>query len=321
MEIKKIIIPVIITVVLVVILLSQIKIKHIFTTISTISPEWILVGFVLYIFSYFLRALRFNILLDGKVSVKDLFAIVSVHNMVNNILPARTGELSYVYLLKKTKSVPVGEGIATLMIARIFDFIVISMLFFVSVMNIKELPVVISNILLIIAAFLVLLVLILISLAYHGNKFMGIIDKTAIRLNLDKINVVNFLIKKGKETTESFGIIQSRKVILYCFLFSILVWGFNYLLAYILLNGMNISLVFWKVIVGSTLSVFTTILPIQSMGGLGVYEGAWAIGFMSLGISKEVAIASGFGIHIILFIYFLILGSIGMLKIKRMSNK
>ncbi len=312
---KEKIILITITAVLVAILLSQIKIRDIFTTISTIPPHWILIGFVLYIFSYFFRALRFNVLLARKVSVKDLFAIVSVHNMMNNILPARTGELSYVYLLKK-KNIPTGEGIATLMIARLFDFIAISIFFFISVLFIKELPEVISTVLLIIAAFLVLLVLILISLAYHGDKFMGTIDKTAIKLNLNKINVINFLIKKGEETTENFGILRSKKTILFIFLFSVLIWCSLYPIVYVLLTEMGVDLSIWKVIVGSTFPVFVILLPIQSLGGFGTFEGAWTIAFMSLGVSKEIAIASGFGFHIIASVYFLILGGYGLLKVK-----
>ena len=91
---------VIISVVLVAILLSQINLRDITTTLTSIDPIYLVIGFVLYIFTYFFRALRFYILLNNKVSIKHLFSIVCVHNMANNIMPARTGEISYVYLLK-----------------------------------------------------------------------------------------------------------------------------------------------------------------------------------------------------------------------------
>jgi len=65
------------------------------------------------------------------VGIRDLFKIVCVHNMMNNLLPARTGEVSYIYLINKVHERDISEGIATLVVARVFDFIVISGIFFV----------------------------------------------------------------------------------------------------------------------------------------------------------------------------------------------
>ena len=81
-----------ITVALLAILLSQIRIADIINTLAGIDPLYLIVGFVLYACTYFFRALRFHILLNRAVGIRDLFNIVCVHNMVNNILPARTGE-------------------------------------------------------------------------------------------------------------------------------------------------------------------------------------------------------------------------------------
>jgi len=95
------ILAVVITIALVAILLSQIRIADVIATLAGIDPLYLIAGFVLYVCSYFFRALRFHILLNGEVGLWDLFNIVCVHNMMNNILPARTGELSYIYLLKR----------------------------------------------------------------------------------------------------------------------------------------------------------------------------------------------------------------------------
>ena len=67
-------------------------------TLVSIDSIYLLIGFVLYL-RLFLRTLRFHILLNNKVSIKDLFSIVCVHNMANNILPARTGEVFVMCIL------------------------------------------------------------------------------------------------------------------------------------------------------------------------------------------------------------------------------
>ncbi|RLI91706.1 MAG: hypothetical protein DRO89_03410 [Candidatus Altiarchaeales archaeon] len=116
--------------------------------------------------------------------------------------------------------------------------------------------------------------------------------------------------------TECLKAIKSKRVILYSSLFSILIWVSLYLVDYVLLRGMGLNLTIERVILGSTLSLFTIILPVQGLMGFGTIEGGWAIGFMAMGISKEVAIVSGFGVHIILMIYVLILGGCGLQSIK-----
>ena len=55
---------VIITIALVALLLSQIRIADIITTLAGIDPLYLIAGFVLYACSYFFRALRFHILLN-----------------------------------------------------------------------------------------------------------------------------------------------------------------------------------------------------------------------------------------------------------------
>lgn len=52
---------IVITVVLVDIQLSQIRIADIITTLAGIDPLYLVAGFVLYVCSYYFRALRFHI--------------------------------------------------------------------------------------------------------------------------------------------------------------------------------------------------------------------------------------------------------------------
>ena len=122
---------IILTVILVAILLSQINPRTITTALTSINPIYIIIGFFFYLGSYIFRALRFYILLNKQIRVKSLFTIVCVHNMMNNILPVRTGELAYIYMLKKLHTKPTSEGFATLMVARVFDLITVSLLFLV----------------------------------------------------------------------------------------------------------------------------------------------------------------------------------------------
>jgi len=308
-------VPAIITVLLVVALISQIKLADIGGAIKNISPIWLIFGFVLYVLGYYYRALRFHILLDRKVSVKELFLIVSLHNMANNLLPARTGEFSYIYLVKKRGDISATEGVATLAIARVLDFLAIAIIFILSTFFVfRGLPpsLVRLPLLLILSMLFVLLVLYLIS--YHSEYTIRILESIVSKVGVRKGGVFSSLVDKGRELQREFQIIRSRKILLNAFLASILIWGFNYLIVYVLINDVGIKIGLWGALFCNTFAVLTTLLPIQGFGGFGTREGGWIIGFILLGVSVEIAIASSFAIHIAVFIYFLVLGVVAMLK-------
>ena len=307
---------VIITITFVAILLSQIEVSNVITTLAGIDPLYLIAGFVLYVCSYFFRTLRFHILLNREVRIKDLFNIVCVHNIANNILPARTGELSYIYLLKKLHNKKTGEGVATLMVARVFDFITISCLFSISALIIQDLPEMIVKVVWVIALFMILIVIFLIILLYFGILFLNLAKKFFRIFNSEKKQIIDYLLRKGEETVESFERIKSSGRVIEIITVSMGIWLSLYSVNYILVTAMNINLSFFMVLLASTFSIFTTILPIQGIGGFGTLEGGWAVGFITVGLTKEIAISSGFAYHVIVYLYFLVLGCIGLLSIK-----
>lgn len=305
----------IITIALIAILLSQIEVADVVDTLTGIEPVYLVAGFGLYVLSYFFRALRFHILLNKNIGIKNMFNIVCVHNMANNILPARTGEFSYAYFIKKMHNVPIGVGVASLVIVRVFDFITISLIFFVSAMFTRDLPEVISKAIWIIAGVTIFMVLILIALANFGNPFMDVVTKIINRVNGGRIEMIKYLLQKTNETVQSFKLVNSKQVIWLC-IFSMLIWFCNYSMGYILIKEMGIGIPIWEILIGFTFSVFASILPIRGICGFGTSEGVWTIVFMSLGVSKQLSIASGFGYHILLIIYYLIIGCYGMMRLK-----
>lgn len=308
---------VIITIVLIVVLLTQIEIGEIVSLLWNIDPLYLAAGFVFYIISSIFRALRFKILLDNRIDTKDLFAIVCVHNMVNNIMPARLGELSYVYLAKKKHGVSTGEGIATLLVARVFDFITISLLFFLAASSISDLPHIISQATRIAMIFIIILVLLLVALVHFKERSLRSIRSCVTALRIQKYKPIDYILRKTEETVESFNIIRSSRVILYVFILSILIWLSFYSIIYLLTLALGIEITIMRFIVGATIYVFTTVLPIQSIIGFGTIEAGWAAGFIAVGVPMNIAIGSGFAIHIIGIVFFMITGAYGLLKCKR----
>lgn len=282
---------------------------------KSIEPLYVLLGLGAYASCYLFRALRFNVLLNKEVRVADLFAIVCVHNMVNGIMPARTGELSYIYLLKKLHKKSLADGAATLVLARMMDLISISILFFAAVVLAGELPGMISGLLSAIALSGAVVVLAFFALVIGGRSSVEALHRLTMRLNLDSVDVIRRSINGLREAEGRIEAVRNRKVLFLVITISLGIWTSQYLMYYILLWGLGLELTFALIVLGTTFAIFTSIAPVPSIGSFGVYEGLWAISFASLGFPKETAIATGFAIHIIFIAYFLLLGAIGLFQV------
>lgn len=292
------------------VLLSQVNVKDIINIIITINPGYLAIGFLLYSISYALRALRFYFLLNREVKIKDLFCITCIHNLTNSILPARTGELSYIYLLKRNHKRPTEEGAATLIEARIFDMIAISLICLISATIPRELPEPIMGGMEAIVLFTAFLLILLVIFS-HSDLIVMTLRIAAGFLNLNKKPSIDHLFRKMDLIANILEHMNLNKFFL-CTLISIGSWMASYSVIYVLVIAMSINLPIGIVLLASTFSLLTSILPIQGFGGFGTMEGSWTIGFMLFGVSRDLAISSGFGVHIVTILYFLILGLIGL---------
>ncbi len=99
---------------------------------------WLLPGVAIYFMAVWVRAWRWHYLVRPvkDVPTRKMFPIVAIGYMGNNIYPARAGEVLRALFLKKYEQVPISASLATIIVERIFDGVV--MLGFVFV-NLPEL--------------------------------------------------------------------------------------------------------------------------------------------------------------------------------------
>lgn len=313
---KKRYIAIALTVVLVVALLSQIDLSKLGDFVRGFSLAGLTAAFAIYALSYFFRALRWRQLIHSKaVGMGELTMITSAHIMFNNLLPSRSGELSYIYLLKKRQGLSGSEGLATLVAARLYDFAVLASFFLVSVfffwntssMSFAEL----------VTGSLVILA-VAVALILNLSRFVGwgysLVKKVALWFKIEQKKAVRYILDKGEETLASFSAMKSKKNFIPLVLTSFCVWGFKFLSYYFMMRAMLagqeelVPVTYWMIVLGTTAAELTTILPVHGVGGFGTYESAWAGAFFLLGFPKQLAIKAAFSFHLIALIYSVILG-------------
>lgn len=267
--------------------------------------------------SYGFRTLRFRTLLrEDAPSLKHLFCVVALHNLLNQTLPARTGELSYVVLLRRRFHVPSAAGVATLAAARALDaltlalFLAAGLLFYGAH---RSLPL---GVLYGASALLALL-------AGGTLFFLPAIAAVLLRsleavlhvLHLSGRPLVERLLSKAAEIPAALRALRGRRLLLFSFLWSAGTWFCIFAACYLVLLSFDVidpaDLPFGVSIVGTSALNVTCILPIGALGNLGTWEAGWAAGYMLLGLPKAVAFQTGFGLHVAIYAFALLLGGVG----------
>jgi glycosyltransferase 2 family protein len=95
---------------------------------------WILPGVGIYFLAVVARTWRWHYLLRPirAVSLGRLFPVVVIGYMGNNVYPARAGEVLRSYVLKKREGVAVSASLATVVLERLFDGLVMLLFVFVA---------------------------------------------------------------------------------------------------------------------------------------------------------------------------------------------
>jgi uncharacterized protein (TIRG00374 family) len=104
---------------------------------------WLLPGVAVYFLGVWARAWRWHYLLRPlkRISTKTMFPIVAIGYMGNNIYPARAGELLRAYVLKRREGVAISASLATIIVERAFDGVVMLAFVFLNLPELTRLTV------------------------------------------------------------------------------------------------------------------------------------------------------------------------------------
>jgi uncharacterized protein (TIRG00374 family) len=308
---KKVLLSILVTFALVWLLLSHIDFDKTAAMFKAISPYKVALLVIIYGIYLNLNALRFRLLLHSKkVKFAQLLTITFLHNMYNRILPFRTGEVSYILLLRTKGAAGGPEAAASLLVARIFDYLTVSFMF-VSAMLIMDLSGKIQIIAWIMAGFMVFAVVMLAAITLRGNKFFDWLQTLFLSWNIGNNKVLRKIDLKGREVVQSLTVMGNKTTYALTFLLSISIWLSMFYMLYMIVLVLDKSAVgFGGAVIGSTFAVLTNILPIHGVAGFGTIESGWTVGYMLLGMPKHLAIGSGFLMHIFILFSALAYGMI-----------
>ncbi len=288
-------------------LLDQIDFGSLMKQVLAVDPAYLLLGGLLYLLKGLLRALRLTRLnARNHPGYLRMLRLSLAASLASQLVPMKLGELVYVYLLKKENDSSVAQGLSSLMVLRLFDFLAISLLFLVITLALRLPPGLSVYFFSILAlmGFLVALIMGLLLLAHNHRTLLNWV------FGLRPVQRLAVL-QKARTLLEGLLDDLRRYPRLDYPLWTVLAaaeWYANFWSFHMLLLGIGLQPTFYVTVVSVTFAALASVLPINSFGSFGTQEAGWATGMVLLSYSQDTAITSGFAAHILTMGYILLFG-------------
>lgn len=301
---------------LIVLLLRQIEPRDVLTLLLNVDVRWLAVGGVWYALTNVLRAFRFGALLEWRglwrplTILPEMFAM----NFLNNVLPARSGELSFPYFMVTRHKVSFGESATVLILARIFDYLAVACLFVLfAVLELSGLQPNAARVIWAVVVLLAASVGMLLLAPWLANVGFDLAHRLFRTRRNPSGRVNRFLEKAQAQIVPTLRRVRSARTYARALGWSVLVWMAMFACFTAFLQAIRLPQPYALVVVGSTFATLAKALPMLTVGGFGAHEAGWALGFSLTGMDTTLAITSGFAVNILILLTSSLMGGLALL--------
>jgi len=260
-----------------------------------------------------LRAIRWRIILEPVAPMLPLGALwrsIAIGGMVNNLIPARAGEIARAYALTRETTVPFATSLASLAVDRLFDMVVLLGLGLAALLD-PAFPSdarVAGQTLGHLAQGSIVLVVVLVA----GLYMLAIFPSQLVRaFEIFARRVSPAVEERGKNALVRFSaglsVLKSPKRFLAVLWWTIAHWLVNALAFWLGFRAVGIDLGFAAALFLQMLVAIGVALP-SAPGFFGVFEKLATVGLAIYGIPATAATSWAIGFHILSFIPITVIG-------------
>ena len=293
--------------------------REIVFAITSADTIWILPALPVYFFGLWLRAYRWKIFLKpiADLKTRKLFPIVAIGYMGNNIYPARLGELIRAAILKKDQDIAVSASLATIIIERIFDaivmlgFIILNLSAFSRMADSLEIKQTIDSVAawgsgIFISAFLTFMIA-----AFFPGPSARIIKKITARVLPQKHSQpINNMIEKFFTGIQS---LSSPIQTIITLMVTIIIWLIETFFYWIIMQAFSFDISFGTLMLLNGFLNLFTIIP-SSPGYIGTFDAPGIALLTALGIESQNAAGYTILLHAALWLPVTLLGAFFFLQ-------
>jgi len=304
---------VVVSIVFLALALRGIDFASFWTTVRSANYWWLIPGVAIYFAAVWARTWRWHYMLRHvkRISMRRLFPVVVIGYMGNNVYPARAGEVLRSYILKRREAVPVSVSLATVVLERLFDGLVMLLFVFVT-LPFARLP---SGYDLLVSVFSVIFLaalVVFLALATHPARMSRVYAWLVDRVVPAGLRPrVHGLFDRFIEGLQS---LRSPRELAFIFLSTILIW---------LCETTKYWFVMWAfypalyapftvlMLMTAVVNLFTT-LP-STPGYVGTFDAPGIAILVASGVPKTIAAGYTLVLHVALWLPITLLGALFML--------
>lgn len=261
-----------------------------------------------------LRAWRWRYILEptaGRLPFGPLWRATAIGFMVNNVSPARAGELARAYVLaRETGRLSFTAALASLVVDRVFDALVVLLILLVVVL-LPGFPSTATvggwsvNRLLVGGSVVALTALVvLVFAALYPGKVLALWDR-ALGSRAPRLK------RRGAEILEAFGrglsVLRDPRLSAIVFLWAMVSWLVNGASFWIAFKAVGIDAPFTAALFLQAVLVFAVAAP-SAPGFFGVFEAAATVALSVYGIDSTLAVSYALGYHLLGWIPITVIG-------------
>jgi uncharacterized protein (TIRG00374 family) len=301
--------------------LQGLKLGDFWNAIKTANYWWIFPGIAVFFVDVWVRAWRWHYLLRPikKVPTKIMFPITCIGYMGNNIYPARAGEVLRAVVLKRREGIPISASLATVIVERIFDGVVMLAFVFLNlpelakvssfdsgfVGNIQQIAIIGTGI------FIGALVIFLLAAMF---------PKVSERFCVWCIN--HFLPKKIREKTsgimltflDGLASLRSPLNVLMVFVTSVIIWLLETIKYWFVMHAFSFTVSFFALMLLNGIANLATTIP-SAPGYIGTWEAVTKAVLVAYGVPGAQALGYAVVLHVALWLPITLLGAYFMTRV------
>jgi uncharacterized protein (TIRG00374 family) len=281
-----------------------------------VNLGWLLVACGWYAFTNILRAYRFGVMLEleGRLAPLAILPEMFALSFLNNVLPGRTGELSFPYFMYKRHGMAVGESASSLVAARIFDYVAVAILYVA--FTLLELDNLNPNAARVVSAVGILLgisILFLAGAPWFTSVAVGLADRFFGAIHQEESRIARMVEQVGEQAAITFRRMRNVRTYSLTFAWSIAIWLATFAWFASLMQAIGVGRRYPLVVVGSTFASLAKAIPFVTIGGFGAHEAGWTVGYSLTGMDTATAIASGFAVNILTLLMSVAFGALALI--------
>ncbi len=299
--------------------LRGVDFKGVWQVLKEANFWWLLPGLLIYFLGVYLRAWRWQYLIKPikKVPLRVLFPIINIGYMGNNVYPARAGEFLRAIVLKKREDISISASLATIVVERIFDavvilaFVVLNLGQFSKAIASENLANTVQKLAVIAGIIFLLLLLIFVLIAMFPKTAKKAIDWVIAHIVIKRWR--NGISNFAERFLDGLASLRSPKDALMILFTTILIWIFETGLYWSVMKAMGLSLSFPFLMLLNGVVNLVLLVP-AAPGGLGTFDAACKAMLEAFGIGAELALGYTLVLRVVLWLPITILGAVYFLR-------